>query len=419
MKYFGTDGIRRDAQYFMEGKFLERFASAVLAAYGVNRIAIARDSRISGLAIEERLTAAFRSYGADVELLGIAPTPELVYYVCERERLIGVMITASHNPPNYNGLKLLSCMGNKSDSAIEGLIEYYIDKNYLAPKCDIIGSVNNIDGRSDYIKRLDIRLTDCDLGGLRILLDCGFGAASNIAKEIFSKYNAKCDSVCDMHQGELINLNCGAMYADKLDDSDYDLSFSFDGDADRVICKRNGVILDGDSMIYLLALGSGARSVAVTTMSNGGLIAALTNKGIKVIVTGVGDKFIQQAVAEDKSDMGAEQSGHIILSKYFCTGDGILAAIIFASEIAKNESYVDFDKFPQRLINFVGNKEELSLIDFSQYYDEVEYEGGRLIIRPSGTESMLRVLVEMPNGEHLDDFCGRITEYINKSRNLQ
>lgn len=410
MKYFGTDGIRRKGEFFLEENFLYRFAAAVSKTFFVSKVVIGRDTRNDGLTISRRLAQSFRDLGIEVFDLGIVPTPEVCYFTRDLGCAMGIMISASHNPPEYNGLKVVDSRGIKITEEQEFAIEKQIDNPMMT--LDIhFADYHLVDGASDYVERVTSGRQGI-LTGQNILLDCAHGSATVVAERVFKILGANVQCISGEQLGDKINSCCGATCIDNIRDksNDYDLALAFDGDADRVLAARKGNVLDGDDILYNLVLAMGARLVAVTVMSNYGLDLALNARGVDVIRVSVGDKYIQDAVLSGRAEIGAEQSGHIILSDEFCTGDGILAGALFAEVAAK--AYKPINKLAQKLINVSAESKSLVGLDFSAIEERVKADGGRILIRPSGTESVIRVLVEAKSQEKADIFAIALVDMI-------
>lgn len=401
MRYFGTDGIRREGDFFFEERFLSRFAFAI-HKLGAKQVVIGRDTRVSGERIENELSRELTEFGVEVVILGIVPTPEVCYYAKEYS-IYGIMISASHNPPNYNGLKLIDKNGNKTDDEIERQVEDYIDTHYAYSERS--AAITHIDGKADYMRRI-IRNSNVRFDGMRILLDCSYGSASHLAKNIFSALGAQVDTICDEYRGDKINVGCGATCLDNLDARGYDIAFSYDGDADRLIAKASdNRVLDGDNLIYLLCEYYDVSKVCVSVMSNIGMEHALTDEGREVIRVPVGDKYIQNYMdMNPECILGAEQSGHIITPASVNTGDGILSSVrvLEAMKSLKMRSTQIpslYKAYPQILNNISCDKRVLEYADFTKVEGMLNGKG-RILVRASGTEALVRILIESQKVAH-------------------
>ncbi|MFA5421805.1 MAG: phosphoglucosamine mutase [Bacilli bacterium] len=438
-KYFGTDGVRGrvDEKLTTEmayriGRFIGQYPDGKR-----NKIIISRDTRISGDALLEALIKGIRLSGGNVYDEGISTTPSISYLVDIIGFDYGIMISASHNPFYDNGIKIFDSKGKKLSSDIEELIEAYIDSptDFLPEhRGDRAGRlVDGTDLRDEYISFLASK-AKFDFSNLHILVDCANGSASNIAPEVFKRLGIKADFINDKPNGLNINEKCGSTHLEQLvelsKNKKYDLCFAFDGDADRLLIAKDGEVIDGDMMIYMNAISKSDRekldnnAVVITVMSNLGLKLALEKKNIQYIEVDVGDKYVQAKLEELDLSLGGEQSGHIIFYHDLNTGDGILTAIKMMTLYVGNgysfdELRKDLSIFPQVLINVKVNDKKAILAD-AELIALVNREKarlgkeGRLLVRPSGTESLVRVMTEARTLEICHDVCNRIENYIVK-----
>ena len=427
-KYFGTDGFRGEAgveltaeHAFKIGRFLGRFLlnKDDEAKKRKPRVVIGKDTRLSGYMLEYAIASGLAASGADVYLAHVITTPGLTYLTVKDGFDLGIMITASHNPFFDNGIKVIDSYGEKIDDVTAGLIEAYVDsKSDTLPhaKGDKIGKIHDYPkGREDYVRHL-ISLSPCMLSGLRVGLDSANGAAYDISRSVFESLGAEVFSIGKSPDGMNINKDCGSTDIDALasfvKEKALDLGFAFDGDADRCIATdKDGNTVDGDGIIYVLAKRflrkkeMQNKSIVVTVMSNGGLIKSLNDLGLKAEITKVGDRFVFERMREVDSVLGGEQSGHIIMRNYSSSGDGLLTAIMLASEIEECE--VGLDKltdgltlYPQISDSFYVKSKALVMEDkelqslVKKLEAELTASGGRLIVRASGTEPKIRVMVE-------------------------
>jgi len=412
---FGTDGIR--GRY---GEFLtERLAERVAFAAGQliperSRIIIGRDTRASGVALEGALTAGFIKSGHTVVRIGIIPTPGLAYLALEPGVALAVMITASHNPASDNGIKIFGDNGMKISDSWETQIETWVNSGIEVPNAPSGEVTEDSTALDRYAKHL-IGAIDVRLEGLIVALDCAHGAASVIAPQVLEKLGASVHAIGVKPDGANINAGVGSTHLEALQElvrtSDADIGIAHDGDADRALfVDHNGGIIDGDHVLATLALAMSnshrlKKSTVVTTvMSNLGFHKAMAGAGIAVEVTAVGDRYVLERLNELGLSLGGEQSGHIIIREQATTGDGILTALTLLALIAKGEvnpgeiSQV-FESFPQILVNVPVSNKESVMIDpvITEALSDSERElggSGRLLVRASGTEQLVRVMAE-------------------------
>lgn len=412
---FGTDGIR--GRY---GELLtERLAERVAFAAGQliperSRIIIGRDTRASGVALEGALTAGFIKSGHTVVRIGIIPTPGLAYLALEPGVALAVMITASHNPASDNGIKIFGDNGMKISDSWETQIETWVNSGIEVPNTPSGEVIEDSTAVDRYAKHL-IGAIDVRLEGLTVALDCAHGAASVIAPQVLEKLGASVHATGVKPDGANINAGVGSTHLEALQElvrtSGADIGIAHDGDADRALfVDHNGGIIDGDHVLATLALAMSnshrlKKSTVVTTvMSNLGFHKAMAGAGIAVEVTAVGDRYVLERLNELGLSLGGEQSGHIIIREQVTTGDGILTALTLLALIAKGEvnpgeiSQV-FESFPQILVNVPVSNKESVMIDpvITEALRDSERElggSGRLLVRASGTEQLVRVMAE-------------------------
>lgn len=455
-KYFGTDGFRGEAnvtltsmQAYRVGRFLGWYYASKLSGCtkpGYRpRIVIGKDTRRSSYMLEYSIVAGITASGADAYMLHVITTPGVSYVTRKDEFDCGIMITASHNPYYDNGIKVINAFGEKLDDETTALIEAYIDGDLktlgvtgddlpLAQKSKI-GCIHDYSaGRNRYIGYL-ISLASNSYKNLRIGLDCANGASWNIAGAVFSALGAQIYVIGDEPDGLNCNEGCGSTHLEPLKklvrEKHLDLGFAFDGDADRCIAvDENGNEVDGDAMIYVLGKRLKMRgtlednTVVTTIMSNSGFVASLGEIGIKCVQTKVGDRFVYECMQNNNYAIGGEQTGHIIVKKYATTGDGILSAILLAEEICDSKTslakLVEPIKFyPQHLQNVRVKDKEAVLADAGvlKAKDEVEKlinKKGRALLRQSGTESVIRVMVESETQEKCVKYVEMIVNAIAK-----
>lgn len=454
LKYFGTDGFRGEAnvnltsmQAYKVGRFLGWYYSSKLSGCSKPgyrpRIVIGKDTRRSSYMLEYSIVAGLTASGADVYMLHVITTPGVSYVTRKDEFDCGIMITASHNPYYDNGIKVINAYGEKLDDETTMLIEAYIDGDLktlgvtgddlpLAQKSKI-GCIHDYSaGRNRYIGYL-ISVASNSYKKLRIGLDCANGASWNIANAVFSALGAQTYVIGDEPDGLNCNEGCGSTHIEKLKklvkEKHLDLGFAFDGDADRCIAvDENGNEVDGDAMIYILGKRMKARgtlndnTVVTTIMSNSGFVNSLAEIGIKCEQTKVGDRFVYECMQAKDYAIGGEQSGHIIMKKYATTGDGILTAIMIAEEICDSKSSLaqlaePIKFYPQYLKNLRVKDKAAVFADANVLAakDEVEklINGkGRALLRQSGTEPVVRVMIESETQEQCVEYADMIAQAI-------
>ena len=444
-KYFGTDGFRGESNVnltadhaYKIGRFLGWYLKKKHDDAGdiyPAKVLIGKDTRRSGYMIEYSLVGGLTASGCDAYLLHVTTTPCVSFITRTDEFDCGIMISASHNTYYDNGIKLFNKQGEKMSEEVTDLIEEYLDSNNMTlpfAQRDKIGkTVDFVSGRNRYIGYL-ISLGLYSFKGYRIGLDCANGSAWNIAKSVFEALGATVYLIGAEPNGLNINYMVGSTNIEAISDfvkeKRLDAGFSFDGDADRCLCvDENGDVVDGDKILYIMAkyfkqkdLLEG-NTVVSTVMSNMGLSKALEKEGIRNICTCVGDRFVYEEIKKGGYRLGGEQSGHIIFSSYATTGDGILTSLkimeIMLSEKAKlSELTAGFKEYPQVLINVqVKNKEKIaeseSVKSSLSWAEKILGDGGRVLLRPSGTEPVIRVMVEAES----EDFCRSVAEKLAES----
>jgi phosphoglucosamine mutase len=433
MSLFGTDGARGIANTELTVDLamnIGRVAAESLPPG--SRVLIGRDTRISGPMFEAALTAGFSSVGIDVMAVGMLPTPALAYLIGKMGARAGVMISASHNPPQYNGIKLLDHQGRKWPTDQETWVEEKIAKNqYPTVSPERIGRVFHYEttALTHYHRYLEGLFAGV-IPELHVGLDLGHGAASATAEVVLQNLGVHVHPLFSEPEGSLINVHCGATEPCVLQEqvllNHWDLGLAFDGDADRLIAvDHNGHVVDGDEILYVLAVGlkqqgllAGDKVVA-TVMSNIGLERALEREGIQLKRTPVGDRWVAQLMREENIVLGGEQSGHVILSRYASTGDGLLTALALLTEIHRQQRPLaelvrGVERYPQILRNV---KVERTLMDwenipeFARLVHEAEKDlgrDGRVFVRPSGTEPLLRIMIEGRNLTQIDNWAERL-----------
>ena len=442
-KYFGTDGFRGEVSSklnaihaFRIGQYLGHY----YASMNENKVKmiIGKDTRISGDILEHALASGAASMGVDVYLLGVTPTPVVSYLIGKENFDFGAMISASHNPYVDNGIKVFNSKGFKLEENIELGIENYIDSDEQLPfvSGEKIGHIVNIHdvGLEKYASWLHAACP-FDLSGLHILADLANGSATAIATRVLESYGVEVTTISNEPNGVNINNGCGSTHLDllskKMIEGNYDLGIAFDGDADRLLAvDSNGRMVDGDIIMYLCArhmkqMGELHNNhVCVTVMSNIGLHKALKKEGIETEVVGVGDKYVSECLFAKDYSLGGEQSGHIIFKNEAVTGDGLLTAIHLLHVVKESGKSLDelrdeITIYPQLLKNVRVQDKKTTLNDpeIKSLIDSINAElkdNGRILVRPSGTEELIRVMVEAQSDEiclhYVDSVINRIVE---------
>ncbi len=440
-KYFGTDGIRgKVGEYPITPDFALKLgwaAGRVLAKDGVKKVIIGKDTRISGYMLESALEAGFASAGVAAAFTGPMPTPAIAYLTRTFRADAGVVISASHNPFYDNGIKFFSTEGRKLDDAIELEIEAQLEKQIDCVESKQLGRASRItDAAGRYIEFCKSTFDhDLSLAGLKIVVDCANGATYHIAPKVLRELGATVIKIgCDP-DGVNINQNCGATDVKSLTkrvlEEKADLGFALDGDGDRIIMVDNeGNKVDGDLIIYIIARealrqGQLKGGVVGTLMSNMGLEIALKNLGIPFIRAKVGDRYVLEMLVEKNWRLGAENSGHVLLLDKTTTGDGIVAGLqVLAAMIRNNMSLADLCQgmtmLPQILINvrFAGKYDPLTNVAVKSAIEQAENQlgnEGRVLIRKSGTEPLIRVMVEGSNQSQVQKLAEQIANAVEAS----
>lgn len=445
-RLFGTDGVRGVANESLTPELalqIGRAAAMVLLRESKSSkptILIGKDTRASGDMLEAALTAGFTSVGYNVLSVGVVPTPAVAYLVCKYECEAGVMISASHNPCEYNGIKIFQKTGYKLDDAIEEEIEAIVLDN--AEEIPVLtgGAVGNRlyckTAVRDYVEHI-VSTTDVRFDGLSIALDCANGSASVCAKEIFTSLGAKCLMLSDTPDGVNINDNCGSTHPEELmkfvKDAGLDLGLAFDGDADRMLAvDENGELVDGDKVIAICAKrmkdeGKLAKNTAVVTvMSNMGFFKFCKQNDIECAKTAVGDRYVLEKMLKDGYNIGGEQSGHVIFLDYATTGDGELSGVQLIETMVKSGKKLSelaqiMRVYPQVLINVKVTPEGKQKYNNDEYIisavqqAEMELSGeGRVLVRVSGTEPLVRVMLEGSDIEQITKLGNCIADVVRE-----
>ena len=433
-KIFGTDGIRgKVGEYPMTVDFTMRLASAIASTLTPNggQVAIGKDTRISGYMFESALESAFVAYGLKVILLGPLPSPAISHYVRESEANFGVVISASHNSYEYNGIKIINQNGEKIEQLLENTIESRLNESPVTKTANMIGKAYRSGDSRDKYKELHRKVFNSDtqpLNGLKIVVDTSNGAAYKIAPQVLLELGAEVIPIACSPNGYNINKNCGSTYPETIKNTvqatNSHLGIALDGDADRILLVDDqGQLLDGDQILYILTTANIDNSsfnskVVGTVMSNSGLEKSLKKKNIELLRSDVGDKNVYKMMQSSGSIIGGETSGHIINLEYLPTGDGLLTALIIIKESLDKKSPIseltkELTLVNQHNINIDLQNVDTEKIDTLQDKASTLIEDGRVIIRKSGTEPLLRILIESDNEETVNQVKNLIKE-INK-----
>jgi phosphoglucosamine mutase len=431
-KLFGTDGVRGLAGEFLSAELALALARAATEQTGAERpqVLIVRDTRESGEMLQAAVAAGVSAAGGDALLGGVLPTPAAPLLIGRYGFDLAVVLSASHNPFQDNGIKFFAADGYKLSDETERAIEQALEREGAAGGTSI-GRVRELRGApEDYLRELHTRFVDLDLSGVDVLLDCANGATFHVAPEIFRRLGAKVSVIADEPDGRNINAGCGSTHVDALAEKvvagGHALGFAFDGDGDRVLAvDRLGHVVDGDELLALAALhlrqsgrlnGDG---VAVTVMTNYGFHSAMEQAGVAVAITNVGDRYVLEELRARDWVLGGEQSGHIIEMGFNRTGDGIASALLTLEALAGGDlaERGAMAKLPQRLVNVrVRDREALhNADDVKQAIGAAEraLQGrGRVLVRPSGTEPLVRVMVEAPSDEEAQQVCDRLVALV-------
>lgn len=425
MKHFGTDGIRALNEEF-SASYLKKIACGIASLGKDLTIVIGRDPRISGEFIENCLIKEMTKYGVNIISAGMVPTPTLAYLTKKLACDYGIMLSASHNPPEYNGIKLFSNKGEKVSEEIELSVERVIDN-----PIDIelkSGKCSHYNGNEVYIEHL-LSMAKPDLKGVNILLDTANGATSIIAPKLFSLAGAKVTQLKGETDGIHINEKCGATVPEyllsEMAKGDYDIGFSFDGDGDRVMCVYKDKILNGDHLMYVHSKAMKknntlkGNAMVGTVMSNLGTERACKRSGINLIRANVGDKYVYREMVQNGYNVGGEESGHVIFSDYVGTGDGMITALLTAmlNKETNLDILDDIVEFPSVSDCIICNKENVKKFrestEIKEYLENIG-EDYRTVIRPSGTEPKIRILVESEKIVDAKNKAQEIKEYIKE-----
>lgn len=437
-RLFGTDGARGIAGSELTADLAMKIGASAAYILGENKkikVIVGMDTRYSGDMLACAVNAGLLSMGADVIFVGVVPTPAVSFLVTQLNADMGVMISASHNPAKYNGIKLFNNKGYKLADEIEGKIEHYILDEKL-PECTNIGRYERDENlKNKYINFLYTLANDYN--GLKVVVDCANGSASATAPTLFEKLNVNAKIIFDNPDGVNINDNCGSTHLDalisKVKEVQADLGIAYDGDADRCLLVTNdGDVIDGDYVLaicgkYLKEKGRlNNNAIVGTVMSNLGLRKFCESENINFVATKVGDRYVLEEMLNKDYVIGGEQSGHVIFKEYANTGDGELTSLMVLNILSERKCKLSelssvMDKYPQVLVNVNVTKEgkasfgedaEINVL-IKKYEEELNGDG-RILIRASGTENLIRVMIEGKNTEEISRMANDIADLINK-----
>jgi phosphoglucosamine mutase len=439
-RLFGTDGVRGLANGDLTPELalsVSAAAARVLVAHDSSHRPVAvvgRDPRASGEMLQAAVSAGLTSAGADVMQVGVLPTPAIAHLVGELNADLGVMISASHNPMPDNGIKLFAAGGHKLPDSIEDEIEASVGKAANRPTGAAVGRIYDIpDALDRYVAHL-LKATPHRLEGLRVVVDCANGAAWAAAPQAYREAGAEVIAIHALPDGENINDGCGSTHLDTVREAvlaeQADLGIAHDGDADRCLAvDATGAVIDGDQIMAVLALAMKAEgelaedTLVATVMSNLGLHLAMRDNGLRLITTAVGDRYVLEELRAGGFSLGGEQSGHVVLPAHATTGDGLLTALRVMSRVAATgQSLAELagvmNRLPQVLVNVkVADKAAVaSSASVSEAVAEVESElgdTGRVLLRPSGTEQLVRVMVEAPTHDTAETAARRLAGVVS------
>jgi len=415
-RYFGTDGVRGIVGQSLTPGLVERLGKAAALWSGAGRVLVGRDTRASGPELEQALARGVASAGGVAVLAGILPTPAVALLRLE----LGAVISASHNPPEYNGVKLFDGEGRKLTDAAEEEIEALLDAP--APGGGAVQQVG--DAADRYLAHVLERFAT-DLGGLRLAVDCANGAYAGLAPRAFEQLGAQVTAVGNDPDGTNINVGCGATdlarLAEVVRGERLELGIAFDGDGDRMLAvDERGEAVDGDQILALLALELGVEGVAVTTMTNLGFHRLMAEHGIRVVVTDVGDRYLLEALRREGLVLGGEQSGHLIWLDGQVTGDGLVAALLLCRALGGrrlSHAAAVLPRLPQVMRNLSVSERRPLPATLQREVERLNEElggRGRVLVRPSGTEPVVRVLAEAETARVAEDLCARIAALVKQ-----
>jgi phosphoglucosamine mutase len=415
-RYFGTDGVRGIVGDTLTPELVERLGRAAALWSGRGRVFIGRDTRGSGPMLEDAFAAGVASVGGNAVLGGVLPTPAVALLSLD----LGIVVSASHNPPEYNGIKFFDGAGQKLTDAAEEEIEALLDE----PPRGERGAIDRIGVAADSYTEHVLDRFGSPLGGLTVAVDSANGAYSKIAPSAFERLGAEVLPLADKPDGTNINVGCGAtdlrLLQEQVVGAGADLGVAFDGDGDRMLAvDGDGGIVDGDQILAILALHLQVDTVVVTVMTNLGFHRLMADNGIRVVTTDVGDRYVLEALRRENAILGGEQSGHLICLDGHVTGDGLAAALLLCRALEGRtlaEAAAVMPRFAQVKENLPVQVRELpdDLLAEVQSVNQELDGGARILVRPSGTEPLVRILAEAENEQEAASLCARIAALVRR-----
>ncbi|MDQ5820435.1 MAG: phosphoglucosamine mutase [Actinomycetota bacterium] len=415
-RYFGTDGVRGVVGEDLTFDLVERLGAAATRWSRGGRIFVGRDTRASGIELEEAFARGVVSAGGNAVLAGVLPTPAVALLALD----LGTVITASHNPPEYNGVKFFDRDGRKLLDSSEEEIEALLDDETQLPG----GEIDRVGVATDSYLEHVVERFGSDLSGLRIAVDCANGAYSHTAPKAFLELGASVTTIGDQPNGHNINVGCGATDLSLLQETvrsgPYDLGVAFDGDGDRMLAvDAVGEPVDGDQIVAILALDRDVDMVAVTQMANLGFHRLMEERGIRVVTTEVGDRYVLEALRREGGILGGEQSGHVIYLEGHVTGDGLAAALLLCGAVRGRtlaEAAAVMPRYPQAREDVPVRSKTLpdGILREVERLNDALSGTGRILVRPSGTEPVVRVLAEAETVAEAEKLCGTIGALVRR-----
>jgi len=415
-RYFGTDGVRGVVGVDLTPELVEQLGRAATLWSRGGRVFVGRDTRGSGEELEEAFARGIVAAGGNAVLAGVLPTPAVALLALD----LGAVISASHNPPEYNGVKLFDGDGRKLTDEAEEEIEALFD----APSAGEPGQIDRVEVATDSYLDHIVERYGTDLSGLKLVVDCANGAYSGIAPTAFERLGADVSAIGSDPDGTNINVGCGATDLSALQSAvvseGADLGIAFDGDGDRMLAvDARGEVVDGDQILAILMLHLDVELVAVTVMANLGLHRLAEERGVRVVTTDVGDRYVLEALRREHGLLGGEQSGHLVYLRDHVTGDGLAAALLLCGALegrTLEEAAAVMPKFPQAKENIrVARREVPEAVEEAVNGLNERFDGrGRVLVRPSGTEPVIRVLAEAENEREAAEACATISALVRR-----
>ena len=415
-RYFGTDGVRGVVGADLTPELVEQLGRAATLWSRGGRVFVGRDTRGSGEELEEAFARGIVAAGGNAVLAGVLPTPAVALLALD----LGAVISASHNPPEYNGVKLFDGDGRKLTDEAEEEIEALFD----APSAGEPGQIDRVEVATDSYLDHIVERYGTDLSGLKLVVDCANGAYSGIAPTAFERLGADVSAIGSDPDGTNINVGCGATDLSALQSAvaseGADLGIAFDGDGDRMLAvDARGEVVDGDQILAILMLHLDVELVAVTVMANLGLHRLAEERGVRVVTTDVGDRYVLEALRREHGLLGGEQSGHLVYLRDHVTGDGLAAALLLCGALegrTLEEAAAVMPKFPQAKENIrVARREVPEAVEEAVNSFNERFDGrGRVLVRPSGTEPVIRVLAEAENEREAAEACATISALVRR-----